>query len=112
LFQNVVVAAVLLLGLPFVATPPLPAGHVPELLLAALLALTSQLLLAWAYARAGAAYLSTTEYSSFLWATMLGWLAFGERVSPFTLGGAALIVAGCIVAARSTIEHPVLEASA
>jgi S-adenosylmethionine uptake transporter len=70
------------------------------------------LLLAWAYARAGAAYLSTTEYSSFLWAILLGWLAFGERVSPFTVGGAALIVTGCIIAARAAVEHPALEATA
>jgi S-adenosylmethionine uptake transporter len=111
LFQNLTVAAVLLLGLPFVARPPLPTGHLPELLLAAALALTSMLLLAWAYARAGAAYLSTTEYSSFLWAILLGWLAFGEHVSPFTLGGAALIVAGCILAARAS-DHPALEAVA
>ena len=112
LFQNVTVAVVLLLGLPFVAPPALPAGHVPELLLAAGLALASMLLLAWAYARAGAAYLSSTEYSSFLWAIVLGWLAFGERVSPFTLAGAALIVTGCIVAARAAVEHPALEATA
>jgi S-adenosylmethionine uptake transporter len=112
LFQNVTVAAVLLIGLPFAGPPPLPDGHWPELLLAASLALTSMLLLAWAYARAGAAYLSTTEYSSFLWAIMLGWLAFGERVSPFTLGGAVLIVGGCIIAARASVEHPALEATA
>ena len=31
---------------------------------------------------------------------LLGWLVFGERVSLFTLAGAALIVAGCILAAR------------
>ena len=71
------------------------------------------MLLGWAYARAGAAYLSSTEYSSFLWAMLLGWLAFGEHVSPFTLAGAALIVAGCFIAARTrSIDHPVLEASA
>ena len=44
---------------------------------------------------------------------LLGWLAFGEHVSPFTLAGAALIVAGCFIAARTrSIDHPVLEASA
>ena len=112
LFQNLVVAAVLILGLPVAGPPPLPTGYLPELLLAASLALTSMLLLAWAYARAGAAYLSTTEYSSFLWAIVLGWLAFGESVSPFTLGGAALIVAGCLIAARAPIDHPALEATA
>jgi S-adenosylmethionine uptake transporter len=71
------------------------------------------LLLAWAYARAGAAYLSTTEYSSFLWAIVLGWLAFGEHVSLFTLSGAALIVAGCNLAPRAQPpEHVALEAEA
>ncbi len=111
-FQNLTVAAVLLCALPLAGVPPLPLGHGVELMVAALLALASQLLLAWAYARAGAAYLSTTEYSSFLWAIVLGWLAFGERVSLFTLAGAALIVTGCIVAARARVEHPALEATA
>lgn len=111
-FQNITVAALLLLALPVAGVPPFPTGHEIRLLIAALLALASMLLLAWAYARAGAAYLSTTEYSSFLWAIALGWLAFGERVSPFTLGGAALIVIGCLIASRSSVEHPALEASA
>ena len=110
-FQNLVfgVSFVLLLPL-FGPPPPLPTGHWPELLLAACLAWCSLMLLGWAYARAGAAYLSTTEYSSFLWAMLLGWLAFGEHVSLFTLAGATLIVAGCVAAART--KHPVLEASA
>ena len=112
-FQNVTVAAALSLAIPFTVLPPVPVDHAAPLLIAALLALASMLLLAWSYARAGAAYLSTTEYSSFLWAILLGWLAFGERVSPFTLGGAALIVAGCVMAARSRpAEHVALEAEA
>ena len=111
-FQNIIVATILLAAVPVMGMPPWPAGHWTELLLAAALALSSMLLLAWAYARAGAAYLSTTEYSSFLWAIALGWLAFGERVSLFTLAGAALIVAGCIIAARATDQHVALEAEA
>jgi len=110
-FQNLTVSLLMLLAVPFAGMPPLPTGHWPEILLATLLAIASQLLLAWAYARAGAAYLSTTEYSSFLWAMALGWLRFGEPVSLFTLAGAALIVAGCWFAAR-TSEHPTLEATA
>jgi len=110
-FQNLTVSLLMLLAVPFAGLPPLPSGHWLEIILATLLAITSQLLLAWAYARAGAAYLSTTEYSSFLWAMALGWLRFGEPVSPFTLAGAALIVAGCWFAARAS-EHPTLEASA
>ncbi|WP_324806171.1 DMT family transporter [Sphingomonas sp. LY29] len=112
-FQNLVIAVVLVLLVPAIGAPPLPTGHWPELILAAALALGSLMLLGWAYARAGAAYLSTTEYSAFLWAIALGWWRFGEQVSPFTLVGAALIVAGCIFAARSRpVEHPALEASA
>jgi S-adenosylmethionine uptake transporter len=111
LFQNLIVCGAMLSAVPVAGIPPLPTGHWPELVIAACLALASQLLLAWAYARAGAAYLSSTEYSSFLWAMALGWLRFGEPVSPFTLAGAGLILAGCWIAARA-VEHPALEASA
>ena len=91
----------------------MPTGHWGELFLAAGLAIGSLMLLGWGYARAGAAYLSTTEYTAFLWAMLLGWLRFGEHVSLFTLLGAALIVAGCLVAARTRkVEHPALEATA
>ena len=41
-----------------------------------------------------------TEYSAFLWAAALGWIVFSERVSGYTLGGAVLIVGGCLIAAR------------
>jgi S-adenosylmethionine uptake transporter len=112
-FQNLVFGVSFLALSPVLGAPPLPTGNWPELVLAALLAFGSLLLLGWAYARAGAAYLSTTEYSSFLWAMLLGWLAFGEHVSLFTLFGASLIVAGCLIAARTRkVEHPALEATA
>lgn len=112
-FQSLTVVTMLALAMPVAGVPAVPTGHGAELLVASLLALASQLLLAWAYARAGAAYLSTTEYSSFLWAIVLGWLAFGERVSLFTLSGAALIVAGCFIAAQAgTNQHVALEAEA
>ena len=110
-FQNIVVCACLSAALLVAGPVPPPTGHWSEIIVATALAIVSQLLLAWAYARAGAAYLSTTEYSSFLWAMLLCWLRFGEGVSLFTLGGASLIVAGCWIAARAT-EHPALEASA
>lgn len=110
-FQNLVIGVVLLISAPIVGAP-LPTGHWPELILAAGLAIGSLMLLGWGYARAGAAYLSTTEYTAFLWAMLLGWLRFGETVSPFTLVGAALIVAGCLVAARAgKVDHPALEAT-
>ena len=112
-FQNIVIGIVLLAAIPVMGEPALPSGHWGELLLAASLAIGSLMLLGWAYARAGAAYLSTTEYTAFLWAILLGWLRFGETVSPFTLVGATLIVAGCLIAVRTRkVEHPALEATA
>lgn len=112
-FQNLVVGSALLLLIPVNGLPPLPAGHAGELLLAAALAMGSLMLLGWGYARAGAAYLSTTEYTAFLWAMLLGWLAFDEAVSLFTLMGAGLIVAGCLIAAKTRkVDHPALEATA
>jgi S-adenosylmethionine uptake transporter len=111
-FQNLVIGAVLLISAPVIGAP-LPSGHWLELTLAAVLAIGSLMLLGWGYARAGAAYLSTTEYTAFLWAMLLGWLRFGEHVSLFTILGAALIVAGCLLAARGRkVDHPVLEATA
>ena len=110
-FQNLVIGAALLISAPLIGAP-LPTGHWLELMLAAALAIGSLMLLGWGYARAGAAYLSTTEYTAFLWAMLLGWLRFSEQVSPYTLLGAVLIVAGCLIAARTRkVEHPALEAT-
>ena len=113
-FQSSIMAVVLILTLPFAGGVSLPPGEkVAFVLLAAFLATTSLLLLSWAYARAQASYLATTEYTSFLWAALFGWLFFGEHVSLYTLAGAGLIVAGCILAARRPEEaSPSLEAAA
>lgn len=111
-FQSVIVTAALVLVLPFVGISIPAAVHWPALIGAAVLAITSMLLLSWAYARAEASYLAATEYTAFLWAVLFGWLFFDEIVSPFTLAGAALIVAGCILAARRPEEaRPTLEAA-
>ncbi|MCY7338365.1 MAG: DMT family transporter [Sphingomonas bacterium] len=113
-FQNVIVAVLLVAAWPLFGGAEFPpADQVPFVLLASFLSTASLLLLSWAYARAEASYLAATEYSSFLWAAMFGWLVFGESVSLFTLAGAALIVAGCILAARRPEDcTPSLEAAA
>lgn len=96
-----------------VGLPAYPAGEEVALGAATLLSIAGMLLLAWAYARAGAGYLATTEYTGFLWAMLFGWVFFAERVSPFTLTGAALIVGGCLIAARNPEEaNPSLEVAA
>jgi S-adenosylmethionine uptake transporter len=98
-FQSVIVTAVLAVLAPVVGLSLPPLGQWPWLLLAACLAITSLILLGWAYARAEASYLAATEYTAFLWAALFGWLVFREPLSPFTVAGAALIVAGCILTA-------------
>ncbi len=104
-FQHLVMLAVYALGAPWLVQLP-QVQAMPLVLLAAGLAFTSLAALAWAYARAEAQRLIPVEYSAFLWAALIGWLAFGERVTPLTLAGAALIVAGCLIAARSRALPP------
>ena len=103
-YQYVVVVAVLALAAPFLATVP-AATHWPDLVVAAILALVSLMLLAWAYARAEAHRLAPVEYTALIWAALFGFLVFAEPVRLATLAGAALIVAGCVLAAR-TQSHP------
>jgi S-adenosylmethionine uptake transporter len=111
-FQSLIVTVVLAALAPIVGLSLPPPDQWPWILLAACLAISSLILLGWAYARAEASYLAATEYTAFLWAALFGWLAFAEAVSPFTLAGAALIVAGCILAARRPGEaSPALEAA-
>ncbi len=99
-FQHLVMLGVFALAAPFWAIVP-PAGAVPLVLLAAALAFTSLAALAWAYARAEAQRLIPVEYSAFVWAAIVGWLAFGEPLTLTTVAGALLIIAACLIAARS-----------
>ena len=111
-FQNLTVTAVFAFAAIFLGARLPSAIHWPWLVLAAALALASMLLLSWAYARAQASYLATTEYTAFLWAALFGWLIFGEPLAAPTVCGAALIIAGCIVAARRPQEAgPALDAA-
>ena len=100
-FQSLVVTILWLAVMPFVGLPLWPsATWWGWIALAAAMSLVGGLLFAFAYARAEASYLAVTEYSAFLWASALGWLIFQERLGPFTVAGAMLIVGGCIVASR------------
>jgi len=71
----------------------------PAIGASALLALSAQMLFAWAYARAEAQALVPLEYSGFLWAALFGWLFFAEGLELPVILGAVLIVAGCWIAA-------------
>jgi S-adenosylmethionine uptake transporter len=96
----------------FGTVPPLP--HWPTILLASIVGTGAIMLLAWAYARAEAQQLIVVEYTAFVWAALLGWWVFGEAVQPTTLAGAAMIVAGCLWAARRQPgrPHPTIEPEA
>jgi len=106
-FQSLVVTIMWLAVMPFLGLPPWPdAAWWGWIALAAAMSLVGGLLFAFAYARAEASYLAVTEYSAFLWASALGWLVFHERLGPYTIAGAALIVGGCIVASRGKRPVP------
>ena len=105
-FQSMTVMAMWLLALPLAGVPAWPGGQWLWVVVACLLSTSGTLLFAWGYARGPASYLAATEYSGFLWASACGWIAFHERVSTYTLGGAVLIVGGCLVAARGRVTEP------
>lgn len=98
-FQSVIVGAIFAVIAPLVVHA-VPAPEAPLIVLAAALATVSLLILAWAYARGEANYLAPTEYTGFIWASLWGWVVFREAVAPYTLAGAALIITGCLIAAR------------
>ncbi|HWT12524.1 MAG TPA: DMT family transporter [Allosphingosinicella sp.] len=98
-FTGLVVTSCYLVAAPFLAQVP-PVEQLPAVLAAAVLGFGSLMLLSWAYARAEAQFLAPVEYTAFIWAVLLGIVFFAEPVRPLTALGAAMIVAGCIIAAR------------
>ena len=111
-FQSLTVMAAWLLALPAIGLPALPSGEWQWIAVAALLSTSGTLLFAWAYARGEASYLAVTEYSAFLWASVLGWIVFHEQVTGYTLAGAALIVCGCLLASRRKPVLPEIDVAA
>ena len=109
-FMSLIMTLCFLVVAPIWAEIP-PAEHLPGIVAAALLAFVSLMLLAWAYARAEAQHLAPVEYTSFIWASILGFIFFDERVLPWTLVGAAMIIVACLVAA-SRKDRPLSVADA
>lgn len=70
-FQNATVVAVYLCLAPWLAVIPIP-GDLPLLLTAAVLSISSVLMISWAYARAEANILVPVEYTAFGWAALFG----------------------------------------
>lgn len=74
----------------------------------AVLATISLMLISWGYGREETQVLLPLEYSAFIWAALTGWIMFGEELTLPTIAGAALIVTGCLIAARKHIEQTAL----
>lgn len=100
LFQMGFSGLFLTLAAPWLLVLPEP-GTTLEIAGSAALAAVSLMLLSWGYGRAEAQVLLPIEYTAFIWAALIGWLMFGEAVTLATLGGVALIVLGCWIAARA-----------
>lgn len=98
-FQNVTTCLFLLLAAPLFGAWP-GTAVLPGITLSAVLAICSLWLLSWAYGRAEAQSLIVVEYTAFGWAALFGWLFFDERITWPVIGGTALIVLGCVLAAR------------
>lgn len=69
-------------------------------LLAGALGTGGHLMLTQAFSRADAARLAPTEYTSLIWAALIGYVAFAETPTIYTFAGSALIVAGSLALAR------------
>lgn len=98
-FTGLIISACYLPFAPFWGTLPPPEQYGP-ILLSALFGVAALTLLSWAYGRAEAQYLAPIEYTAFVWAALFGLIFFAEPVRPLTMIGAAMIVAGCYVAAK------------
>ena len=113
-FQNLTVSVLLLAALPVLGTTVPPAEHWPWLVVASLLSTASLLLLSLGLCPRRGEPISRRPNipRSCGRCCSAGWSS-RETVSPFTLAGAALIVAGCILAARRPEDvSPALEAAA
>lgn len=105
-FQSLTIMLLWLCAVVFLGVPAWPGLEWTWIAVAALLSTSGTLLFAWGYARGPASYLAVTEYSGFLWAAFMGWIVFSERVSWYTIAGAALIIVGCLIAARRSPALP------
>jgi S-adenosylmethionine uptake transporter len=99
-FQSVLVTALFALAAPWYLHVP-NAEQFFRLSVSAVLAISSLMLLAWAYARAQAQHLVPIEYSAFLWATVFGYIYYGEVITPVVIVGTVLIIIACWTAMRS-----------
>lgn len=99
MFQNG--GPALCLAIPaFLSFVPMTAADIAAYSLAGALAVGGHFLLVSAFARAEASRLAPLEYTALIWASLLGYLMFGEVPLLTTYAGALLIVAGAVAVSR------------
>lgn len=98
-FQHIVPASVMLIPALLVWVPLTP-GDLIIYAIMAVMGVTGHLLMGMAFRRAEASKLAITEYSALIYATILGFIFFGEVPGIATLAGTALIVVGTLLAMR------------
>jgi len=99
LLQNVL--PLILLALPAAWTwRPVPASDLGPIVLIGVLATVGLLCLTWAFKHLEASRVAPLEYTSFIWAGLLGYTLFGEVPTMATAASAALVIAGCLLLLR------------
>ncbi len=98
-FQNAGPAACVAIPA-FLAFVPMTAWDLAAYVLAGALGVTGHLTLTSAFARAEASRLAPLEYTGLVWASLLGYVLFGEVPLITTYAGALLIVAGALSVSR------------
>ncbi|MEX2631233.1 MAG: DMT family transporter [Tistlia sp.] len=90
------------LAVPF-AWQPLQAPHLPLFLAQAVFGTLSMMLITQAFRQAPAAIVAPFDYTALVWASLLGWLVWGEIPDDWTYAGAAVIIAsGLYIVIRET----------
>jgi len=84
------------LPLPFIAVRP-TAAEVPLLIGVGLSGAGAQWLLSVAFRNAKAAVVTVFNYSSIVWATLFGWMIWGDWPLPTVMTGAAIVIASNIL---------------
>ncbi|MDE2093085.1 MAG: DMT family transporter, partial [Burkholderiales bacterium] len=79
---------------------PMPAGDIAFILLAGGLGTLGLLCLTYAFTRLEASRVAPLEYTSFVWAALLGYVLFDEVPTLATAASATLIVGGCLLLLR------------
>lgn len=94
-----------IVAIPAIATGELPpANDIPDFLALGVLAAAGIYLLARAYANAEAQVLAPLEFTALIWASLIGFVFFGEMPRPQVWLGGAIIIAACLWGAQKGKE--------